>query len=251
MDDHITTEEFVSILRKRYWEEVDVAEVLDKSFQEGWVDATDIYYAVKPLERRMATKIIHQFLRQILQEKDTDDWTQAKRLKDLYDCRTCVNHVAQVYCKGIMAGCKTEDGSVIFGMTAHVTVEEAENILERILQPKLRLCAEKAEEKESAAKVVSRQQAERLMEEYKRLKKTYLLIDVRPLQEYEKVHMTNAVSIPFAKILEKPGCVGQEKEICIFSYCEKGYQSEIAANCLVDAGYETVYYFAWDAEDKL
>ena len=33
---------------------------------------------------------------------DIGDISQAYKLKDLFDCRVCANHVAQVYLRGIM-----------------------------------------------------------------------------------------------------------------------------------------------------
>ena len=40
----------------------------------------------------------------MLGEEDESDWSAAERLQDLYSCHVCLNHIAQVYVKGIMGG---------------------------------------------------------------------------------------------------------------------------------------------------
>ncbi|MCR4617521.1 MAG: hypothetical protein K5669_04955 [Lachnospiraceae bacterium] len=54
------------------------------------------------LNRVSAARIIHAFIQKALKEDDVKDINPAAVLRDLYDCRSCVNHIAQVYLKGIM-----------------------------------------------------------------------------------------------------------------------------------------------------
>lgn len=82
----------------------------------------------KPLERRNAAGMIHFFLRKTGLEPDEHDWEKAKELADLYDCRICVDHVAQIYVKGIMDPIETN----IFGMRNIIEESEAEIVLEKI-----------------------------------------------------------------------------------------------------------------------
>ena len=55
-------------------------------------------------------------------------------LKDLFDCRVCVNHVAQVWLKGIMG-----DSSLYFDMDLIVDEAEAGDIVTRVTDPGKRL----------------------------------------------------------------------------------------------------------------
>lgn len=96
----ITTREFVEGLF--LYRGLPVSGALDQAGREGWVDAQDVFYAEEPLTRRSAAVILHRFLLKVLAEKDEEDISCAKELRDLYDCRVCVNHIAQVYAKGIM-----------------------------------------------------------------------------------------------------------------------------------------------------
>ncbi len=86
--------------RKRYWLE-DCDEANPDSF----------------LDRRNAARICHQFMKIELGIKDLDDVSRAGELKDLYTCRICTPHVAQIYCRGIMdAQLVEDDRGCIFGL---------------------------------------------------------------------------------------------------------------------------------------
>lgn len=89
--------------------------------------------------RRDIARISHQYMKFILNEPDIVDITSAGKLKDLYDCRICVNHIAQVYLKGIMEGIKTGTGIEIFDSNQTVSVDEAIIYVERITDKSKRL----------------------------------------------------------------------------------------------------------------
>ena len=78
----------------------------DKIFQicldEGWIEQQDIENQDKTLDRRTAARILHEYMRRRLGIKDLEDITQAYELRDLFDCRVCANHIAQVYLRGII-----------------------------------------------------------------------------------------------------------------------------------------------------
>ncbi len=212
-----------------------------------------------PLERRTAARITHEFLKQELKETDEKDWSAALCLKDLYDCRTCVNHVAQVFCKGIMDSVTLEDGTVILGMEKILTQEEAEEIVRRVHEPKLRrsveekgtnLPAQAGRANTSLREPVwfrGRTTDACLQEQSQTTagSEVPLVIDVRPVSDYEAGHLPGAISLPMARILERPEQVGPHKNQAIKLYCEQGYQSEIAANCLREAGYTQISTFLW------
>lgn len=104
--------------------------------EEEYVEEQD-----QELERRAAATIVHEFLKTVMKEPDEGDWRGADKLRDLYDCRVCVNHVAQIYSKGIMEGRRflPDSPALIFDMRALVTVEEAEEILERVFDVRKRM----------------------------------------------------------------------------------------------------------------
>lgn len=90
--------------------------------------------AITGVKRQTAAGIVHKYLLDVLKESDEADIRGAYVLKDLFDCRVCVNHVAQVYLKGIMG-----DGSPYFDMDLIVDEAEAADIVKRVEDPKARL----------------------------------------------------------------------------------------------------------------
>ena len=76
------------------------AENIHFARMHGFAEALDELSADKPLIRSQAARIIHEFLKKELHEPDEPDWGDAGRLKDLYDCHVCVNHIAQVVLRG-------------------------------------------------------------------------------------------------------------------------------------------------------
>lgn len=101
-----------------------------------------IYPTVNELtgkERRAAAEIVHGFLKDVLKEKDIADISPAAVLRDLYDCRVCVNHIAQVYLKGIMdpveirgLGADGDESLLIFDGRGILSKKEAEEIIKRV-----------------------------------------------------------------------------------------------------------------------
>ena len=64
------------------------------------------------------------------------DMSGAKGLKDLYDCRVCANHIAQVYMRGIMDAkdLKRDGGFLWFDLEGTDTEETNEAIIGRLVQ---------------------------------------------------------------------------------------------------------------------
>ena len=80
-------------------------------------------------------RIIHQFMKIELGVPDLPDISPANALADLYTCHTCVNHIAQVYLRGIMTAQTVERDGVehqIFNHLVEITEEEIRFALERI-----------------------------------------------------------------------------------------------------------------------
>lgn len=66
---------------------------------------------------------------------------------------------------------------------------------------------------------------------------SYLIIDVRTVEEYESGHLNNAINIPVDEI---NSTLDISKDTILFVYCRSGARSKIAAEALIDLGY-TVY----------
>ena len=97
----------------------------------GWIEEQDLLNLEEALDRRAAARILHMYLRIVRGVKDAEDITQAYALRDLFDCRVCANHIAQVYVRGIMESVKIGDMTV-FDVYGKVTKEEAEAYFERV-----------------------------------------------------------------------------------------------------------------------
>ena len=91
------------------------------------------------LTRNQAAKILHAFIRDVLGIPDiTYDKVlqKAAELKDLYDCRTCVADIMQVYVRGVMeAGYVIEEkGMKMFGGGESLSMNEQKKIKKRLAE---------------------------------------------------------------------------------------------------------------------
>ena len=89
--------------------------------------------ANEEITRNQAAKILHAFIRDVMGMPDITDESvlqKATELKDLYDCRTCVSDIVQMYVRGIMdAGYVIkETGMKMFAGRELLTESEWSNI---------------------------------------------------------------------------------------------------------------------------
>ncbi|MBP5282290.1 MAG: rhodanese-like domain-containing protein [Lachnospiraceae bacterium] len=250
-------------------------DILSLARRHGWVEPQDVTLAEQPIHRNDAARIVHEFLRRELGEADEENWDAAKGLKDLYDCRACVAHVAQVFAKGIMEAQSGDAGmpgtaapAEIFGMRRTITQDEAEMIAVRTVWKERRLETSRLEEQKSGLEnaVVSKAvpggadmlgttgQAQKAQFHATRItsveadalrasRQDLLCIDVRTAGEYATGHRDGFVNVPLMKLLENPQALSDDKAKTILLECDGGYRSEIAANCLESEGYSQVYYY--------
>lgn len=100
----ISVGEFVEML----WEECShrggaaLTELLRFGHFRGWLEDSDERHPETSLNRQTAARIVHQFMVIELRIQDIADISAAQSLRDLYTCRVCANHIAQVYSRGIM-----------------------------------------------------------------------------------------------------------------------------------------------------
>lgn len=97
----MTREQFIKRLLEVFGE--DTGDVFSNGLENGWLEFEDKLYRDDEINRKNIARIIHLYL---LKEKgisDLKDISKAAELRDLYDCRVCANHVAQVYLRDIMS----------------------------------------------------------------------------------------------------------------------------------------------------
>ena len=92
--------DFIARLCAVFHEEADG--VYLRGRRNGWLEQEDELFAGDPVSRKNVARILHMYLMKEKGVKDLPDINDAKVLRDLYDCRVCANHVAQMYLRGIM-----------------------------------------------------------------------------------------------------------------------------------------------------
>lgn len=220
------------------------SEGLEKISRDGEKDSTQVEETdgqtshEKFLERRHAALLTHLILRDYLHEEDEEDISAAFGLKDLYECKHCFTHIAQIYAKGIM------EAEGAFRLYDGLSCEEAETIVSRMTDKSLRVPPQTTE----GAEVM----------DFSSDIKEYLLIDVRdseeadadPLAEIESSNARRAaiiVNIPLRDIVRNPHVVRTVRGLVVTErtpivlYCDEGTRSMAAATCLIKSGYKKVY----------
>ncbi len=98
----------------------------------GLIDQDDTKHPDEAVVRKKAAKIFHMYLLNVMHVKDEDDISPASIMKDLYDCRVCVNHIAQVYLKGIMKAHEYPGGLILFDSDVEITEAEVKEALDNL-----------------------------------------------------------------------------------------------------------------------
>ena len=134
-DDNINTREFVEMLYIDFLKEPVGNDMLREGRRRGWLEDMDETKTDDTLTRKSAARILHEFLKKEYGIRDIEDIKKAEELKDLYDCRVCANHIAQVYLRGLMEA--RNPGVLIFDSDSKIGRDEALKIkseLERFLK---------------------------------------------------------------------------------------------------------------------
>ncbi len=103
---------------------------LQQARQLGWVEDQDIHALDEAIDRRTAARILHMYRRKVLGISDVPDISPAYNLRDLFDCRVCANHIAQVVLQGVMEPVQVGD-MTIFDVYRKLTEEETEIYIDR------------------------------------------------------------------------------------------------------------------------
>lgn len=213
------------------------SDYLDDSF----LDTADVYEKQTVLTRIHAARIIHQYLIYIIHESDIDDWSYARQLSDLYDCHTCVNHIAQIVSKGIMEPIEA-DGRLLFQSSHPVDDVSASKYIKRMFSLNDRIRIPSIDRTVFEAERISFEKFNDYISQNRF--SNLLLIDVRSKQQFDKNHLVNAKHIPLSDILDEKYGFQKSPETTIIIYCDKGYLSQIAANFLVEYGFQNVFYMS-------
>ena len=224
-DQKITTEEFITWIVRSF--DTSISNPLTYATEKGFAEDYDWVHREREISRRQVARIVHDTLRIEMHEKDEDNWTAAKNLKDLYSCRTCVQHISQVYVKGILE----PDKPNIYNVDGQMTRAEAADVLLKMIDRTKR--KPKSADKQKGVHALSPNQARAILTE----QQSAVLLDVRSHADYQKGHLVDSISLP----LEEIDQVNFEKDTPIVLYCHIGYKSHLAAELLVGAGYANVY----------
>lgn len=114
-------------------------ELLRYGHFRGWLEDSDERHPETLLNRQTAARIIHQFMVVELHMSDVADISAAEKLRDLYTCRVCANHIAQVYARGIMGAEEVLPGDaaatqsiLIFNHLGRMSYREVQKIISSI-----------------------------------------------------------------------------------------------------------------------
>ena len=128
----MTTGEFVKLLCEKTG--IESEGVFVRGRKEGWLEAEDEVFKDQPVTRKNVARICHMYLQKVMKIHDLDI-SKAQEIKDLYDCRVCANHVAQVYLRGIMDAkeLKRDGGFLWFDLNGTDDRIKNSEILDRLL----------------------------------------------------------------------------------------------------------------------
>ena len=128
----MTTGEFVKLLCEKAG--IESEGVFGRGRKEGWLEAEDEVFKDQPVTRKNVARICHMYLQKVMKINDLDI-SKAQEIKDLYDCRVCANHVAQVYMRGIMDAkeLKRDGGFLWFDLNGTDDRIRNSEILDRLL----------------------------------------------------------------------------------------------------------------------
>lgn len=112
-----------------------LTELLQYGHFRLWLEDQDESHPENPLNRQTAARILHEFLRIECGFDDLQDISSATKLKDLYTCRVCTNHIAQVCARGLMHPQEiqtSENEELIFNHLQLVQKKEVQEILKKV-----------------------------------------------------------------------------------------------------------------------
>ena len=135
----ISVGEFVFLLMKcknsSASKNLSLTELLRYGHFRLWLEDQDESHPENPLNRQTTARILHEFLRIECSLDDLQDISSATKLKDLYTCRVCTNHIAQVCARGLIHPQEiqtSEKEELIFNHLELVQKTEVQEILKKV-----------------------------------------------------------------------------------------------------------------------
>ena len=179
--------------------------------------------------RQDAAAFIHEFLRLDIKEPDSDNRALAADLLDLYDCHTCVEHITQVYVKGIIEK-DIIDGKTVFNLRKPLYEKEASLICERMKDVSLRIGLTKMS-LETACFVKPDELTGFLSD-----KSSIIVYDLseKPDGRFDGIALSAFMNNPLEYC--------KDRFTPVLFVCENGYKSAMASNAAVSYGVKEVYY---------
>lgn len=229
----VTTNEFVAALLTSMHNQKAPVYSKQELFANGVLEDFDRVQAEEFITKKSAARILHQTLLLVKQEEDVQDWSAALCLRDLYDCHTCVRHIAQVYAKGIMEKSREDR----FGNEETISASELDVILDRLWNSEKRVVRETGDKKVTYVSY----------DELAAMKKTekYLhCVDVRDADMFLGLSMSERLgfeNITLHDIQLNPYRITSNLSEPIILRCQRGYMSTLSANLLLKYGYQRVY----------
>ena len=178
------------------------------------------------LDRKTAALIIHEFLYDVLKEPDEEDISPAFELEDIYECRVCAMHIAQVYSKGIA------NASHYFDLKRTVSEDEAANLIDRTLIPGKRV-------KPTGNSLFTTKDTIRPLKADNGEVRSKV-IDIGSHAEYELYHEEDSENIPMDELVRNPYSIGNDLKTPITVICDSLSRIEVAIKCLKEAGFKDV-----------
>lgn len=133
MNDYVTRMEFIKLISSECQEfggdfPHSDSELLERGIETGWILSEDRLFKDSVIERRNCARIIHEYMRRVLNIPDIEDISPAYSIKDIFDCHVCTNHIAQVVLRNIIQ-CNCAN---MFGLSDAVTHKDAVKMAEAV-----------------------------------------------------------------------------------------------------------------------
>jgi len=96
-----------SFLKEEVWQ-LDAKSLMRYGRVRGWLEDEDESFYESSLIKKDAARILHHFMQLELSIADLQETPSSKKLADLYNCHSCVNHIEQLYERKIMTSVTLE-----------------------------------------------------------------------------------------------------------------------------------------------
>lgn len=100
--------------------------------EQGIIEEQDVLWSDRAINRKRVAAVVHNYMKIVLGMQDLQDISKAEIVNDLYDCRVCANHIAQVYLRDIMGAYVYTDDTMPRSMTYSQMADYSSNSIKDI-----------------------------------------------------------------------------------------------------------------------